>query len=146
MSSSSLTPLVIPSPRSPRSRATIQIIVTPPPTPSPRHVAQVDKLMLDTIFHQWKMGEFDTDEVVRRLLPESTKGKAYAAEVYRRFVEEIRVEPNRGVLSRSRGSLYAASVFSRYADCVEQFNEIDKAFIAGENAIRKSNPDIFGKL
>ena len=121
-----------------------QISVASPSTPSPRHVTQEESISIRGTISCWKRGDFDfgIDEAVRLLLPESIKRKSYAREVYTRFVEEIKAVQDEKILIDSREALYAASVFSKYAERAQEFNALETSYIDAEKVIMKVDPNI----
>ena len=124
------------------------VVLSPPSSPkSPRGITQEDSIAIRGTIKCFRKGELHIDEVVSKLLPEALKRRPYAREVYNRLVEEVRAVPELGALVGSRKALYAASIFSRYAGCADEFEAVDSAFIAQERVLKISNPELYvGKL
>src|SRR5579872_722489 len=121
----------------------VRSCLTPPPPlslpsspkSSPRKVAGCDASETAFIRHvveQWKSGDLDIDGAVSGLLQPATRRKSFAREVYTRFVEQVVAVPDSNTLVGSRKALYAASVFSKYADCVNEYEHLEASFILSE--------------
>ena len=127
--------------------------LTPPSTPrnapsspriSPRRVTREESAAIQAHVERWKRKECDIDDVVIALVPESYRRKSYAKEVYAILMAEVRLDVNQEVLVRSRKSLYAASVFSKIADCAAEYRAQDEAYCVKENEIMLAHPDLRG--
>jgi hypothetical protein len=145
---------------SPSLRPIRSCFTTPPPPPplqlspkplkspksSPRQVAGCDaseSAFIRYVVGEWKDGNLDIDGAVSGLLQPARRRKSFAKEVYNRFVEQVVAVPDSNTLVGSRKALYAASVFANYADCAQDFEEVDKSFSLSEKSFKVRFPEIY---
>ena len=118
---------------------------SPPPSPARRVeiATPQEKGAIRAVIEQWKSGDLDIDETVQMLLQASLRRKSFAREVYNRFVEQVRADPDQKTLIDARKALYAANIFSRYADCAQEYAAVDASFVNSERELKSTHPELY---